>query len=166
MAKILCNQYFSVKPALCCGRGSPHRCTPLGKGLKPLASSVPHYFSKTPKGCCKLVEFCNSLLNFKFKAGLILNFYNFLAVIISARFTNFMRHLKFVALGAFHHIRRSKLPIGTSFISSGFRYVTLRYCHVLHLHKIIRSNFPCSLYQPTKPISDRCSRYRSRTDPD
>ena len=41
---------------------STYQRTPSGKGVSPFVSSVLHYFSKAPRGCCKLVEFCNSLM--------------------------------------------------------------------------------------------------------
>lgn len=65
-----------------------------------------------------------------FKAESILSlYYYFFAVVITAELADSVRHYIFAALGALNHVGRVKFPVSASFISSGFRYFTLRYCH-------------------------------------
>ena len=67
-------------------------------------------------------------LLFQAKLCFLLN--NFSAVVVTAVTANPVRHLILSALRAFHKGRSVKLPhVGTSFITTGFGSLFLRYCH-------------------------------------
>lgn len=68
----------------------------------------------------KTVPVSGTVLNFFYKPELVLNLDYFLTLVLSAARANSVRQLKLVALGAFNQVRCCKLPVSTSFISSGF----------------------------------------------